>query len=216
VRISQKRAHRPIGVACLLTALCSLPLNVGWAATPVSGDPPTVVEKSNVNPAPSSVSFQVVHETIALPVNFDRFTGNLVRILGKFDRDNVKVAATDPKLATQRFRAAEGAQDLMLFDGTNNHGALFALIGESRQAMRYHIGNPLIALGMTQKNIGVALYVPLTILVYAESDNLIKVEYDQPSTLLGRFKDPAIDSVGRQLDSKLLNLIYMAASLSTG
>jgi uncharacterized protein (DUF302 family) len=69
---------------------------------------------------------------------------------------------------------------------------------------------------MTQKNIGVALYVPLNILVYAANDNLTKVEYDQPSTLLGRFKDPAIDSVGGQLDAKLLNLIYTAASLSTG
>lgn len=217
MHIPRRRTRRPTGVACLLAALlCSLSLGTGWAATAVSGESPTAVEKSKITPAPTSESFRVVHETVELPVNFDRFTANLERILGRFDRGNIKIAADNPKLATQRLRAAEGAQGLVLFDGTNNHGAVFALIGESRKAMRYHIGNPLIALGMTRKNIGVALYVPLTILVYAENDNLIKVEYDQPSTLLGRFKDPSINSTAGQLDAKLLNLIYTAASLSAG
>ena len=46
-----------------------------------------------------------------------------------------------------------------------NHGGPFRLIGQSRNAVRYTIGNPRIALQMTRHDIRAALYVPFNLLV---------------------------------------------------
>ncbi len=66
---------------------------------------------------------------------------------------------------------------------------------------------------MTRHDIRSALYAPLTVLIYEVDSQTIKVEFDQPSSMLGQFGHPEIADVGRQLDAKLKRLIEKAAGL---
>jgi uncharacterized protein (DUF302 family) len=98
----------------------------------------------------------------------------------------------------------------MIF-GKQDHGRLLTLHGQPQKAFRYHIGNPLVAFSMTRHDIRAALYAPLSVLVYAIDAQTTRVEFDQPSTLFGRFGVPEVTRVGLQLDEKLTVLIEKAA-----
>jgi uncharacterized protein (DUF302 family) len=206
----------------LMLAVATMPMTSAFAATAAVSDSQeksapvqqaVTVVPSTIKASVSTTTIQVVHQSMALPVKFDVFTRNLGYLLGRYDPGDFALAAIDPKHGMERLHASQGEQGMMLFQGSNDHGALFATIGQSRKAMRYHVGNPLIALQMTRHNISAALYAPLTILVYQVDENTIRVEYDLPSTLFGQFHDPAIDRTGQLLDVKLSNLLYKAASL---
>jgi hypothetical protein len=161
----------------------------------------------------ATATVQIKHRTLNIASDFDAFNGNLVRLLGRYDPADTLIAATDQAKALDRLHASQGEQGLMLFEGSNDHGALFPLVGRpARKAIRYHMGNPLIAVKMTQKNIGAALYAPLTILVYEDTPGSVRVEYDLPSSSFGQFHDPEIDKVAVMLDSKLVALFLKAAA----
>jgi hypothetical protein len=155
---------------------------------------------------------EVVHETVDLPVSFGAFTSRLERLLGRFDPEVAgRLLSEDPPAAAARIGAMAGDQGLMLF-GTQDHGGLFALRGEARNAKRYHVGNPLIAFQMTQHDIRAALYAPLTMLVYETGPGAIRVEFDRPSSLFGQFGNRTVTDVAVGLDAKLNALIERAAS----
>jgi uncharacterized protein (DUF302 family) len=154
---------------------------------------------------------EVVHETIDLAVAYDAFTTRLEGLLGRFDPAVERLFSEDADAARQRIEAMEGEQGLMLF-AAQNHGGLFALRGEARKAMRYHIGNPLIALQMTEHDIRAALYAPLSVLVYETGPASLRVEFDRPSSLFGQFGDRAVTDVAVGLDAKLNALVEKAAS----
>ena len=97
----------------------------------------------------------------------------------------------------------------MLF-ATHNHGALLRLAGQRQKAIQYVVGNPLIALQMTQHDIRAGLYVPLRVLLYENDEGQTCVEYDRPSSLLGQFQNGRIASVAGMLDRKLEALVAPA------
>ncbi len=59
------------------------------------------------------------------------------------------------------------------------------------------IGNPLIAVEMTQHNVAAG-----RVLIY-DAEGKTCLEYDRPSSVLGQFHDHRIDSVAAMLDRKL-------------
>jgi uncharacterized protein (DUF302 family) len=181
-----------------------------WATDNAAGT------SSKAPPLVSTVTIQLQHRTVDLAVDFDTFSRNLVSLLGHFNPADVTIAATDLKRGLERLQASQGEQGLMLFDGTHSdHGALFPLVGKpARKSIRYHIGNPLIAIRMEQKNMGVALYAPLTVLAYELTPGSVRVEYDLPTSTFGQFHDPDIDKVAAILDPKLYALLLKAAGVS--
>src|SRR5262249_36172806 len=102
-----------------------------------------------------------------------------------------------------------GPSGFMLF-GTTDHGALLRLAGQKRKAIQYVVGNPLIALQMTQHDIRASLYAPLRVLLYQNADGKVCIEYDKPSSLFGQFGNAEIDSVAAMLDRKLEALVAKA------
>src|SRR5262249_32366286 len=84
-----------------------------------------------------------------------------------------------------------------------------------RKAIQYLVGNPLIALQMTRRNLGAGLYAPLRVLIY-EEDGKTFVEYDKASSLFGQFKDPHIDAVASTLDQKLEARVTAAIKRTKG
>jgi hypothetical protein len=53
-----------------------------------------------------------------------------------------------------------GSSGFMLF-GTTDHGALLSIFGVKKKAIQYIVGNPLIAIQMTQHNLAAGLYAPV-------------------------------------------------------
>lgn len=161
----------------------------------------------------TSTAIQVVHESIELPVGYDDFIRRFEAILGRFDPAVEPLVVNDPDAAAERIGKMAGEQGLMIF-ATQDHGALLAIAGTPRKAKRYHIGNPLIALQMTQHDIRAGLYAPLTVLVYETGPSTVRAEFDRPSSLFGQFDNPAVTRVATELDTKLRKAIETAAHLA--
>src|SRR5215467_4727888 len=102
-----------------------------------------------------------------------------------------------------------GPSGFMLF-GTNNHGALLRLVGQTKKAVQYLFGNPLFAIQMTQHDIRAGLYAPLRLLVYEDEGGKTCVEYDRPSSLFGQFGNASVTDVATMLDGKLEQLVAEA------
>ncbi len=181
------------------TALCE--------AQPAMTSPNKLISTST----PHSLS--VTHVQLDIGIPFGPFTRHFEDLLGRFDPSAAKLVATDPHAADALMAQMEGEQGLMIFM-VLNHGALLNLAGTSGHAKRYLVGNPRIALQMTQHDIRAGLYAPLGVLVYETAPGQVRVEYDQPSTLFSQFGNRVVTSVGKTLDGKLSGVIEHAAQLA--
>jgi hypothetical protein len=76
--------------------------------------------------------------------------------------------------------------------------------GQAAQAIRYLVGQPLIAARMTARQLATGLYVPLGLLVAADLGGT--------SSLLRGFGDEAVARVALDLDAKLGALVREVAS----
>jgi uncharacterized protein (DUF302 family) len=148
--------------------------------------------------------FQAVHVRRTTDKPFEEVTKAFEAQLGKFDpRVRAEAAGSgDVEEARARIAALAGPSGFMLF-GTTDHGALLRLAGQKRKAIQYVVGNPLLALRMTQHDVRAGLYAPLRVLLYEDEAGRTCLEYDTPSSLFGQFGNAEIDAVAAMLDSKL-------------
>ncbi len=128
-----------------------------------------------------------------------------------------QVPELDPAVA-DALNAGDSVHALKLEHGVplfifliRDHGALLKAQGGARNAIQYEIGNPLTASRMTKHKLPAALYAPLRIVLYENSDGVATFEYDKPSTLFGQFGDPEVDKVGHELDQELEHALQRAA-----
>ena len=154
------------------------------------------------------------HATVVVAVEFENFIATFESLLGRYDPTVAAQIRTDPQVADRMLEAMEGEQNLMIF-WKLNHGGLFSLIGHSRKALRYTIGNPRIALQMTQHDVGAALYVPFNILVIENDSGSVRVEYDLPSSQLSQFGNTDVLQIATQLDHKIQRLLDATARAAT-
>jgi uncharacterized protein (DUF302 family) len=154
----------------------------------------------------------IEHVLVESPKGFAKVVRDFERQLGKYDSAVLQVARGAPlrrEDAQARLEAMAGPSGFLLF-GTTDHGGLASLFGGTKkQALQYVVGNPLIALEMTQHNLAVGLYVPLRVVIY-EADAQTRLEYDRPSSLLRQFRDERIEAVATILDRKLEDLVAKA------
>jgi len=161
----------------------------------------------------STNTIRVLHRSVTIEGDFKAFTDALEKILGHFPEGVQQDIIERPQLAQQRLKAAEGAQELMIFL-VFDHGAALNMVGARRNAKQYLIGNPLTAIQMSQHDIRAALYAPLRVLVYEKTVGTTIVEYDQPSSLFGQFGREDVTHVASTLDTKLERVIAQAAELA--
>jgi len=168
------------------------------------------VQRSGGNPMNES-RFMVDHVRLETNKPFEEVAKALERQLGTFDPDVRKAAAEsgDTEAAKARIEAMAGPSGLMLF-GTQDHGALLRLAGQQRKAIQYVVGNPLVALQMTQHDIRAGLYAPLRVLLYEDERGRTCLEYDKPSSLFGQFQNERISPTAAMLDKKLEDLVTTA------
>ena len=161
----------------------------------------------------STNTIQVLHRTVTVDGAFEPFTTALEKILGHFPEGVQQDIIAHPQRAKERLKAAEGAQELMIFS-VFDHGAALNMVGARRNAKQYLIGNPLTAIQMSQHDIRAALYAPLRVLVYESKAGQTIVEYDQPSSLFGQFGREDVTQVALGLDAKLEHVIAQATELA--
>ena len=142
---------------------------------------------------------------------FEGVTTAFERQLGRFEPDVYKSLAVggNAEGARAKIEAMAGPSGFMLF-GTNDHGSLLRLAGQKRKAVQYVVGNPLLALQMTQHDLRAGLYAPLRVLLYEDERGRTCLVYDKPSSLFGQFNDDRIAPVAAMLDRKLEDLVTTA------
>jgi uncharacterized protein (DUF302 family) len=195
--------------AAVFAAALLITGDIGAAAAASSGT--TVASGKPL--AFSTSTVQVLHRSVTIDGEFAPFTGALERILGHFPAGIQRDIIERPQLAEQRIKAAEGAEELMIFS-VFDHGAALNMVGARRNAKQYLIGNPLTAIQMSQHDVRAALYAPLRVLVYEQKAGQTIVEYDQPSSLFGQFGCEDVTHVALTLDRKLDQVIAQAAELA--
>jgi uncharacterized protein (DUF302 family) len=145
------------------------------------------------------------HVSISVEKTFSETCSRFESRMGRID-----YAAFDKMLSERKSETAirdyvkriEGPLGLMIFN-VIDHGLLLSLAGKPARAKQYVVGNPLIALQMTQKDVRAGLYAPLRIYIREDGPNKSVIEYDLPSTLFGQFQNAEIDRVAMTLDQKL-------------
>jgi uncharacterized protein (DUF302 family) len=63
---------------------------------------------------------------------------------------------------------------------------------------------------MTRHDVRAGQYVPLTLIAYEDEENRVRIEYDQPSSLLDVCENAGVDEIARDLDTKLLLVVEHA------
>jgi uncharacterized protein (DUF302 family) len=152
------------------------------------------------------------HVNIRTQKSFDAVTSAIEKQLGKYDGAAVAqaiAAKLPPEEIESKIHAMEGASGFMLFT-VRDHGQLLSLKGKQAFARQYEIGNPLIAIEMTQEDLRAAEYAPLRVLIYEGDDHMTHIDYDLPSTVFGRLHSTGVDKVAKNLDEKLGALIANA------
>jgi uncharacterized protein (DUF302 family) len=152
------------------------------------------------------------HVNIHTVKSFDAVRSAIEKQLGKYDPAAVAQAIAAQLSAEEieaKVHAMEGSSGLMLFT-VRDHGQLLSLQGKQAYARQYEVGNPLIAIEMTQEDLRAGEYAPLRLLIYVGDDQMTHIDYDLPSTVFGRFHSAGIDKVAKGLDEKLDALIANA------
>ncbi|MFY9690559.1 MAG: DUF302 domain-containing protein [Candidatus Acidiferrales bacterium] len=163
-------------------------------------------------PKPVITSSSVTHLNFKSSKSFAEVTSAIEKQLGKFDPGisaSFAAASPNPAEIETKIHAMEGSSGLMIF-AVRDHGQLLALKGRHALARQYVIGNPLVALEMTEHNLVAGEYAPVRLYVYVADDKLTHIDYDLPSSIFGRFKSAQIDEVAKGLDQKLEKLVENA------
>lgn len=157
-------------------------------------------------------TIKVDHVRVTADKPFEKFTAALEQQLGHFKPAAVgeELERGDTRAARAMLESMAGSSGFMLFLMTD-HGLYLPIVGKTRKAKQYLIGNPLFAIEMTRHAIGAALYAPLRVLVYETEEGKTCAEYDLPSSLFGQFRDEGVDRVAKSLDQKLEAMIGAAS-----
>jgi uncharacterized protein (DUF302 family) len=156
-----------------------------------------------MNRTQSTISVQ--HVSISIEKTFSETCSRFESRMGRIDSVafNKMLTTGEPETALQNYvKGIEGPLGLMIFNAID-HGLLFRLAGKTARAKQYVVGNPLIALQMTQKDVRAGLYAPLRIYIREDGLNKSVIEYELPSSLFRQFQNAEVDQVAMMLDQKL-------------
>ena len=109
----------------------------------------------------------------------------------------------DFEARARRFEADSGFMRFL----TLNHGGFLTLMGFPAKVRQYTMGNPLIAATILQHDVGAALNVPVTLIIYEGRDGRTYLGYDRPSSLMSRLGNSELTTAARKLDDKLAALV---------
>lgn len=128
----------------------------------------------------------------------------------KFDGTRVTVASAKSFEAVVDSLKALVAKNGMMVMAEVNQGQMLSMTGLSLKATLFLVGNPTVGKQVFEQDHAAGLYIPLRVFVYEDAGKTY-VSYDQPSSLLGQFKNDKVKMVGEMLDKNIGGLATMAA-----
>ena len=140
--------------------------------------------------------------------SFEGFTSNLERELGVLSPAALQALGAVPGSMESYLRDVNVENELVLINFFSQED--LSNKANSRKIKQYQVGNPRIMCRMAIKDASAGLYFPLQLLVYEKLDGKVMVEYDLPSSLFTRFKDPEIFSDAMILENNLAKLVRKA------
>jgi hypothetical protein len=143
--------------------------------------------------------------------SFEEVLLNLRKVVGRTIIPQGNTQKADSAPTREQFehviQSQVGESDFTLFFEIN-YGQWLPLFGLERKAVRWILGNPLIAITMIQHDITASLFAPVELLlVENESGDGSTVIYDVPSSLMVIEPNPALLAAARALDRKLEALV---------
>lgn len=108
----------------------------------------------------------------------------------------------------QRYTADRAPHAFVTF-WTLDPTPMMGLAGHTTRAITYMMGNNVVVETMYRHHPGVMLYAPLRIEIYEDTDGVVHLSIDQPSSKFDSFGDPRIAEVGARLDVKLAALLRL-------
>jgi uncharacterized protein (DUF302 family) len=148
------------------------------------------------------------------PLSFDRVLERLraAITLLPFAEFNKAVDASNSREA---FEAAMGrcvgTSGFVLFDEID-HGGWIAKYGIRRRALRWILGNPVIAITMLRHDLQAGLFVPIELLLLeTEDQRRFSVSYVRPSSLIAINQEPELLAAAQAIDAKAH--AYVAAAV---
>jgi uncharacterized protein (DUF302 family) len=148
--------------------------------------------------------------------SFDEVVAGLRALMGRADRDRFEAVAQAANSEAEYVRLIEagfvGESGFMLFSEFD-HGAWLKKFGLHRRALRWILGNPLIAITMLRHDIGAGLFVPVEILLTDRPEEQgSSVSYVRPSSAIAVEDNPPLLAAAQALDAKLDMLITRATN----
>src|SRR5215468_742162 len=160
------------------------------------------------------ITISVRHVSISIEKTFSETCSRFESRMGRIDYSAFEKMLGEGESETTMgnyVKGIEGSLGLMIFNAID-HGLLLRLASKTALAKQYVVGNPLIALQMTQKDVRAGHYAPLRVYIKEDGPNKSVIEYDLPSSLFGQFQNVDVDRVARILDEKLQAAIdYVSA-----
>lgn len=101
--------------------------------------------------------------------------------------------------ASQMIEERLGKSGFRIFSKID-HGLLLSLAGKPKKAVQYTVGNPVLAVQMTQHIPAVALYAPFKLAVYEEDTATTAITYDRLSSILSQFHNEEVSRIALHVD----------------
>jgi uncharacterized protein (DUF302 family) len=156
-------------------------------------------------------TISIEHVVVESDRAYEAVTGALESRLGDFRdvavlRSKLGAGGASPERIAEVVEKLAGPSGLGLFHKVD-HGQMLAAAGTPRRVCQYAIGNPMLAAKMILHAPGVALYAPLRVAVYENSEGGTSVAYDRFSSLVAQFDSGAAVTVAGIVQQKLEALV---------
>ncbi|MGO9545079.1 MAG: DUF302 domain-containing protein [Rhodomicrobium sp.] len=159
--------------------------------------------------------FKGVRVQVETPVPFDEVLGRLRSLTGRASIPEIVAAAQKAVSEADYAREVErflGPSGFMLF-AEFDHGGWIHKFGIERRALRWILGNPLIAITMIRHDIASGLFVPIELLLTERAGGQgATVLYVRPSSLIAIGGNPDLLAAAKALDAKFEALIANATA----
>ncbi len=165
------------------------------------------------NTSTKNQEFTGVRVQVETPLSFDEVLGRLRSLTGHTTIQEISALTRKAASEADYVREVErfiGPSGFMLF-AEFDHGGWIEKFGIKRKAVRWILGNPLIAITMIRHDIAAGLFAPVELLLAeAAGGQGAIVFYVRPSSLIAIGDNSDLSAAAKALDAKFDALIASA------
>jgi hypothetical protein len=156
----------------------------------------------------NTVSHMMIRFDIPTEVPFDDFISRFEHAAPAFDAEPFqRIIETGGSWPDVQAAVEAMAPHRLMRYATIEATAMMSLAGHTIKAVKYLLGNHVIAESMFRHDPRALLYAPLRVLVFSDAEGDAVFSLDQPSTAFGSLGIDEVTRVGLGLDDKVAALL---------